>query len=90
MPVLGPAYSEFRSYSPIYDSEISRISLGDGRGGEWFIVIPIPTASRDYRDSRERALDMLYRAYDLGRLPADLTSEFNSTPKVESVDHGRT
>ena len=65
-------YSEFEFYSPILDSRCLRISVGDGQTGEFFAIIPVPAMGRSLREARDRALNAIESAMDLGLLPGEV------------------
>lgn len=53
---MNGLYHEFRSYSPVHDAEMIRISVFDARGAEYFILIPAADGRR-YRERRDEALE---------------------------------
>ena len=60
-------YSEFRCYSPIQDCEISRLSMMDSHGGEFYIEVV--GTGKEYRRAKEEALADLMEAIDSGLFP---------------------
>lgn len=55
---MTTGYHEFRSYSPLHDCEMVRISVFDERGAEYFQIIPASSPKR-YRERRDKALDLI-------------------------------
>lgn len=51
-------YHEFRSYSPLHDCEMVRISVFNERGAEYWMGIPV-TAPKKYRERRDKALEAI-------------------------------
>jgi hypothetical protein len=64
-------YSEYRFYSPLLDSEAIRISVSDGRTGEYFMIIS-NVDGKAYRESRDRAVAAIERAIELGLDPGEV------------------
>lgn len=64
-------YSEVRCYSPILDCEISRISMADDRGGEFFVEIE--GQGKKYRQAKDEALTDLAEAIEMGLFPGRVT-----------------
>jgi hypothetical protein len=60
-------YSEFRTYSPMSDSVISRISMADARGQEFWVEVP--GEGREYRKAKAEALADIMEAIDTGLAP---------------------
>lgn len=48
-------YHEFRSYSPLHDCVMVRLSVFDARDAEFFMLIP-EAAPKRYRERRDKAL----------------------------------
>ena len=65
-------YSEFSFYSPIYDAECFRISVSDGRTGEFFAIIKNPGLGRSLREARARALNAIEAAIEAGLNPGEV------------------
>jgi hypothetical protein len=60
-------YSEFRCYSPLHDCEISRVSMTNDRGQEFFIEVP--GDGKAYREAKRQALEDLAAAIETGHEP---------------------
>jgi hypothetical protein len=65
------AYSEFRMYSPTYDAVMSRISMTDDSGGEFFMLVPA-TSGKSYRKAKTEALEMIQEAMAQGCQPGEV------------------
>ena len=65
-------YSEFSFYSPLLDSDCFRISVSDGRTGEFFSIIPNPGYGRSLLKAREAALMKIESAIDSGLEPGEV------------------
>ena len=61
------AYSEFRTYSPTKDGLVSRLSMADARGGEFWMEIE--GEGKAYREAKEQALSDLMEAIEMGLEP---------------------
>ena len=67
---LRPTYSEFRTYSPIRDCLVSRISMADSRGLEfWMEVVG---EGKSYRHDKAKAIDQIMEAIERGREPGEV------------------
>lgn len=64
---MSREYLEFRCYSPIYDCEVSRISMADDRGAEFWMEVQ--GTGKAYREAKRDALDDLSEAIDMGLEP---------------------
>lgn len=62
------AYSDFRYWSGVHDRDMARVSIGDGKGGEFYMVIP-DDGGRRYREARAQAMSDICEAMDLGLAP---------------------
>lgn len=69
---MSKVYSEFRFYSPIYDSECIRLSVPDANGHEFFAIVPDPGLGKSLRDLRDKALDAIEAAIDAGLSPGQV------------------
>lgn len=65
------SYSEFRSYSPLYDAEVIRVSMADKLGREFFHIIPALDGKR-YRERLEEALELIESAISQGCEPGEV------------------
>jgi len=65
-------YSEFSFYSPILDSQALRISVSDGRNGEYFAVISKPPIGKSLREAREKALSSIEAVIEAGFPPCEV------------------
>ena len=68
-PVLR--YSEFTFYSPMLDSQAMRISVSDGKTGEYFAIVPVVTG-KAFRNLRMTALNAIESAIDSGLYPGQV------------------
>jgi hypothetical protein len=64
-------YTEYQAYSPLHDDVVCRVSIGDGRNGEHFALIPL--RPRSHRRDRRQALDELVDAIEAGDPPGEVT-----------------
>lgn len=64
-------YHEFRSYSPLHDCVMVRISVFDARDAEFFMLIP-ESAPKRYRERRDRALQDIDYAIEHGLEPGEV------------------
>lgn len=60
-------YSEIRLYSPIKDCLVSRLSMADTRGGEFWMEIE--GEGKAYRKAKAAALEDLTEAITMGLQP---------------------
>lgn len=60
-------YAEFRCYSPLTDCEVSRISMADERGGEFWMEVT--GEGKAYRQAKEQALEDISEAIEIGLEP---------------------
>lgn len=65
-------YQELRSYSPIFDAEMVRLSITDSMNQEYYIQIPAASGRR-FREAKERALDILDQAISEGLPPGEIS-----------------
>lgn len=63
---------EFRSYSPVLDTEVIRLSVADERGGEFFVVLPCPSQGRSLRKAKLAALENIHEAIAIGLEPGEV------------------
>lgn len=66
---MNGTYHEYRSYSPLHDAEMVRLSVFDARGAEYFMML---AAGRKYRDRRLQALDDIDYAIQRGMQPGEV------------------
>lgn len=64
-------YSEFRFWSPLLGCEAVRLSMVDELGGEFYRIMARGSA-REWRATREEALDDLAAAIAVGREPGEV------------------
>jgi hypothetical protein len=64
-------YHEFRSYSPIHDCEVVRLSVFDAHGREFFMTLPA-SAPRRYRERRTKALEAIDYAIEQKMEPGEV------------------
>lgn len=62
-------YSEFTRYSVIEDHEVTRLSLCDARGREFFCLVPRDERAKKWRKVRERILTDLQAEIENGAEP---------------------
>lgn len=60
-------YSEFRCFSPVEGELVSRVSMADGKGGEFWTFVK--GDGKAYRDAKREALIDLAEAIDSGLEP---------------------
>ena len=60
-------------FSAVYNTNVTRISLIDDRGDEYWTLIPTCSGKR-YRDTRDRVLDALQDAIERGDEPGEVTT----------------
>lgn len=65
-------YSEFSFYSIVLDSDCLRISVSDGRTGEYFAIVPKPSSGKSLAKARELALNAIEAHIDAGLLPGEI------------------
>lgn len=73
--VVTKSYSEFAFYSPILDANCLRISVSDGKTGEFFAIVPKPELGKSLSKVREAALNMIESYIDAGYLPGEVKVE---------------
>lgn len=64
---MSHEYSEFRVYSPLKDCLVSRISMADSKGSEFWMEVA--GEGKAYREAKARALEDLMEAIALGLQP---------------------
>ena len=65
-------YQEIRFYSPTIGAPVTRLSMADERGREYFSTIPRNVSGKTYRDNKERALNAIMDAmtgHEPGEVP---------------------
>lgn len=65
------SYRSFRFYSPDLDSEAVRLSMADGLGREYFVIVPAASGWR-WRECRDVALDAIEGAIEAGDEPGEV------------------
>ncbi len=66
------AFQELRFYDPFIDAEGIRISGFDGRGGEYFMRLPLAKSGRARREQRNDALAAIEEAIKAGLEPGEV------------------
>lgn len=69
---MSRVYSTYEFYSPILDSAAVRISVPDGRGGEFFAIVSRPAPGKSWREVRDRALNAIESAMESGLDPGEV------------------
>lgn len=64
-------YQEFRAYSPTYGCEVSRFSMFDKNGAEFFIMLPT-SAGKKWRETRTKAVEAIADAISRGDEPGEI------------------
>lgn len=64
---MSRQYSEFRAYSPLKDCLVSRISMADSHGREFWVEVQ--GEGKAYREAKTQALDDLVEAIEMGLQP---------------------
>lgn len=64
-------HRRYRFYSPALDCEAIRLSTVDGRGSEYFAIVPA-RGGREERETRTRALEMIDMAIERGDPPGEV------------------
>lgn len=49
-------YRQYRFYSPTLDAEAVRLSMADGAGREYYMIVAADEAGRRWRERRDEAL----------------------------------
>lgn len=62
-------YNEHTRYSAIHDCEVTRLSLCDDRGGEFFCLIPRDGRAKKWRAVRDKVLEDLQSEIQAGSQP---------------------
>jgi hypothetical protein len=57
-------YQELRFYSPTLGAPVTRVSMADAMGREYFATIPRRVSGKTYRANRERALNAIMDAIE--------------------------
>lgn len=66
-------YQALRYYSPAHDCDCTRLSIFDGKGGEFFQTVPMTMGQgKAWREERERRLEQIEQAIDLGLQPGEV------------------
>ena len=63
-------FSEFVTYSPLYDAEVARISVPDANGCEYFAIVAID--GKGYRQRRDEAIGKCVEAIKAGCPPGEV------------------
>ena len=69
---MSAFYGEFRSYSPLTDSDLVRISMWDKSGSEFFMLVPDSGSSKIFRAARQSALEAIMTAMEQGLQPGEV------------------
>lgn len=73
---MNNTYSEFEFYSPMLDCQCTRISVSDGRTGEYFVIMPNPGYGKSLRLQRSKALSAIEAAIDANLIPGEIQVNF--------------
>ena len=65
------AFTEYRHYSALHDAEMSRVSMTDGRGAEYFMLIPAGDG-KESREARTAAVEALEQAIAMKLEPGEV------------------
>lgn len=65
-------YSEFRCYSPLKDCLVSRVSMADSHGMEFWTEVM--GEGKAYREAKAQALEDLAEAIEMGLQPGKVIS----------------
>lgn len=65
-------FNEFRQYSPIHDCEVVRISVPDEHNREFFMFVKDNGTAREFRESRDTALEAIVTAIQSGLEPGEV------------------
>lgn len=68
-------YQALRSYSPVHDCDVVRVSMGNEHGHELWMLIVDNEGARRFRAKRTAALDAIMEAIDLGCDPGEVRVE---------------
>jgi len=63
-------FSEMTHWNPLLGCKAVRLSVGDERGGEFFMLVAKP--DRGWREERARLLDLIQEAIDSGCQPGEV------------------
>lgn len=66
-------HREFRYWSVVEGCLASRLSMCDDRGGEYFVIVPVP--QRGWREVRDKAIAEIEQAMDDGAEPGEVRLE---------------
>jgi predicted RNase H-like HicB family nuclease len=69
-------YSEFSFYSIFHDCDCIRLSVSDGKTGEYFVIVPDPGYGKSLRKAREKALSAIEAAIDADLPPGEIKVSF--------------
>lgn len=65
-------YQELRTYSPVLDTEVLRVSMTDARGAEFFMTVRDTGSAKALRDAKKRALAAIEEAITQGLEPGEV------------------
>lgn len=68
-------YQDIRTYSPLHDGYVHRISMGNEHGHELYMLLLNDEGARTYRAHRMAALDAIQEAIDMGCDPGEVRVE---------------
>lgn len=63
-------FSEFEAYSPIHDQTMTRVSVPDAQGREYWVLVP--TYGKGYRERRNNAISLCEEAIAIGCDPGQV------------------
>ena len=58
-------YSEFTTWSPVFGCDVSRVSMVNEHGEEYFCLLPV-SEGRAFVELKKRAVDVLTEAIEAG------------------------
>lgn len=65
-------YQELRFWSATLGGNACRLSLVDGRGAEFFAIVPRDVSARAWRERKQKALEAIEDAIALGAEPGEI------------------
>jgi hypothetical protein len=66
------SYRAWRFWSPTLGVEAVRLSMVDEHGAEFYMIVPADRGAREWRQERDRALDVIADAIDAGAQPGEV------------------
>ena len=65
-------FREYKFWSPMLGENSVRLSVPDDHGREVFMILPMPTSGKAWRDEREEALQAIEAAIMRGDEPGEV------------------